>query len=82
MSSRRVRVELDDALKTLSSLFTERQMKVFVLSEAYGLNSSQISKALGGEVKPATVRSDLMRARRRLEEPRARSLLGMGPVPE
>jgi DNA-directed RNA polymerase specialized sigma24 family protein len=77
------RVELEEAFEVLRNALTLRQFKIFVLSEGFGLTAPQIVEALDEDIKPVTVRKDLMVTREMLRTPAVRNrLLGLGPIPE
>ncbi|WP_105973499.1 RNA polymerase sigma factor [Streptomyces geranii] len=66
-------------LLLLKKVLSGQQYMVFVLAEAEGMNSFEISRALGGEVSPGAVRQSLKAARDKLKHPVTRARLGVSP---
>jgi RNA polymerase sigma factor (sigma-70 family) len=74
--------EIRESLPLLKKVLSGQQYTVFLLAEAEGMNSFEISEALGGKVTPGSVRQSLKAARDKLKRPAIRARLGVSPLAE
>lgn len=79
---REIKESLKEKLPLLRKEFSEQEYKVFLLTEAEGMNSREISEALDGTVSPGAVRQSLLAAREKLKRPAVRARLGVSPLAE
>ncbi|MEU5331350.1 RNA polymerase sigma factor [Streptomyces parvus] len=77
-----IKESLKEKLPLLRKEFSAQQYKVFLLTEAEGMNSYEISEVLGGTVSPGAVRQSLLAARQKLKRPAVRARLGVSPLTE
>ncbi|MFE9942029.1 RNA polymerase sigma factor [Streptomyces hirsutus] len=77
-----IRESLNEKLPLLRKVLSDQQYKVFLLTEAEGMNCTEISEALGGKVSPGAVRQSLKAARDKLKRPVIRARLGVSPLAE
>ncbi|WP_329076878.1 sigma-70 family RNA polymerase sigma factor [Streptomyces niveus] len=82
MVLKEIRASLKEKLPLLREVLSDQQYRVFVLTEADGMNCFEISKALGGEVSPGAIRQSLKAARDKLKRPVIRARLGVSPLAE
>ncbi|MFI1933083.1 RNA polymerase sigma factor [Streptomyces sp. NPDC020330] len=77
-----IRESLNEKLPLLRKVLSDQQYEVFLLAEADGMNSVEISEALDGTVSPGAVRQSLKAARDKLKRPAIRARLGVSPLAE
>lgn len=73
------RVQFDQALKVLREELTPHQLTIYVLTEAYDLDSRTVAGLLGGTASAAAVRGAHQLARQKLQRPAVRLRLGLDP---